>query len=133
MGKKKLLCVEDVIKQIEKEHPNDLQFALNSHSDVKGKLFRDCGLLYKALRFLCTTYVNSRRGVVLCKDLVKACKEECGCDLLLHYPYKTHYKGRTLELHSHLKKGWWKQKHSHIHVAFEYLEDRQIVVVGQIS
>jgi hypothetical protein len=130
---RKMSSIEDVIEQIKKEHPNEIEFALNGHSNVKNRLFRDFTRLHEALQFLATTYLNSKRGAVQCNDLVKACKEECGCDLLHPNPYKTTYKGRKLELHGQLIRGWWKHKRFRIRVAFEYLADRQIVVVGQIG
>lgn len=132
-SKKKPSSIEDAIKRIKDEFPNDIEFALTRRSEIKGNLFRDYERLYKALRFLATTYLNARRGIVPCKNLPKVCKDECGFSLQHHYPYKTRYEGRELKLHGHLKRGWWKNKQVRIRVAFEYLEDRQIVVVGQIG
>jgi hypothetical protein len=131
--KKRLLSIEDAINRIKEEFPNDIEFALTKRSEIKGNLFRDFDRLYRGLRFLATTYLKSKRGVVPCKDLPKVCKDECGFSLQHHYPYETCYEGRKLELHGHIKRGWWKNKQGHIRIAFEYLADRQIVVVGHIG
>lgn len=132
--------VEGAVGRVETEFPDEIAFALNGRSEVRGNPFGEPGRLYAALRFLATTYRDARLGLAPCPDLDAECRRQSGFWYRPHQSdtavgmfaddYQTLWRGRTLTLRSHLGKGISKDPRYTIRVAFDFDEERKVVVVG---
>jgi hypothetical protein len=135
--------VKEVVRRIQSEFEGRIVFALNGRSAVDDNPFEDTEGLYKALRFLGSTYYSARSGRQPCADLGLACRESSGFAYEPHQSeitigmykdfYTTRWNGKSVTLKGHVGKGSSKDPRYCIRVGFDFDEAKKIVVVGFIG
>lgn len=126
-----------------RRYDDRLTLALNSQSELEGNPFEDADAVRRALMCLAETYIDARRGTAPCPDLHGAFLAHSGFHYAPHQSpttmgrfrnhYTTRWRGRTVSLEEHLKKGTGRDPRRMIRIAFHYDPDSGRVVLGYIG
>jgi hypothetical protein len=104
--------------------------------------FRRPEQFYGALRWLATTYIDSKTGIAPCPELDASCRAACGFRYIAHQSdvtmgmyasnYRIQRRGRTVQLREHLAFGNAFDPRHTIRIAW-FVEDGRVIVgyVGQ--
>lgn len=135
--------VNDALQRVLQEHPNALIPAFNSASRWKDYPYEDPEAVYKALKFLATTYRDARAGRSSCPDLDMTLRSLCGFQYRGHQAastmgryqgsYEASYKGRRYELEEHVGRGINRDPRYSIRIAFTYLPEEDAVLLGYLG
>ena len=125
------------------EFGDRLELKLNSRSFVDGNPFLKVADFYSSLRFLATTYFDSKVGIKGCADLDAVCRDESGFFFKPHQSelttskyanyYETEWDGKTVLLEAHLGRGTTKDARHTIRVAFFFDAAKQKLVIGYVG
>ena len=135
--------VAEAVERAGKEFAAALAFPLNSRSEVKTNPFEDPAAVYRALRFLATTYRDSRAGRITVADLDVESRQQCGFRYAPHqsdatigmFPeyYRATWGGREVLLEHHLAKGQDHDPRHTLRIGFHWEPESEQIVVGYIG
>ena len=138
--------VDDVVAAVDlagELFSGQLMFNLNSRSDVRDNPFEDAKGVLAALRWLATTYRDSRMGEVSLSDPDSSIREACGWSYKSHQSsltmsrykdwYTTKVDGSARWLREHIGKGISKDGRHTIRIGFDWDRDRDAVIIGFIG
>jgi len=134
--------VADALDRAIQKWPTKLILALNSASD-KDTPFAAPGEVYASVRFLATTFHDSKSGTKSCSDLDRELREQTGWTYEANQSvttmgkhrgeYECTWDGRRHTLKAHMGTGTSKDPRHTIRIAFAWDEKRQVVVVGFVG
>jgi hypothetical protein len=138
--------VADVLDIVEGEYADRLAFCWNSKSENDASPFNDPHSVLLALRWLATTYHDSRTGKKECPDREISVREAIpGWSYEPHQSkltmnhrkyrswYHTNYNGQEFSLPEHLKCSSTKDARHSIRIAFNWDEKSKKVVLGYLG
>ncbi len=134
---------EEAVERIEKEHPQRIRIQPIKQSFIKGNPFEHPTRLYRALRFLATTYYDAKTKAVPCPNMDETLRL---CSGFSYRPsqsdvtmgefanhYEMTWKGKRVQLKEHIVKGDSKDARHAMRVAFFFDDKDQVVVIGYIG
>ena len=134
--------VADALDRAVTQSSGRLVESLNSASD-RDTPFSAPEEVFDALRFLATTYYESKTGQTPCANLNRALKERLGWSYNANQSastvgkyrsqYECKWEGRTYRLEAHVGDGSSKDPRYTIRVAFAWDEERKVVVIGFVG
>ncbi len=145
-GNAEVLPVEDVrtaVALAREKFAGELLFQPNSKSEIDDNPYEKPGNVWTALKWLATTYYRSKMGELSVPDLGVSILKACGW----HYTgkqssitmkqykpwYTTHLEGKTYWLKKHVGTGSNKDARYTIRIAFDWDQDREVVLIGYIG
>ena len=135
--------VNDAVKRARQRFSSQLLFQPNSESKVEDNPFNTPQTVWEALRWLATTYYQSRTGALRMTDFDQSIREVCGWwyksdqhdSTMRRYrnSYSTQVNGKRYWLAEHVGKGTsWDARYT-IRIGFDWDRDLKKVVVGFIG
>jgi hypothetical protein len=138
--------VEEALEIAENEYADQLAFCWNSKSEDDSSPFDDPHSVLRALRWLATTYHDSRTGKKECPDRETSVREAIpGWSYEPHQSkltmnhrkhrvwYHANYDGREFALPEHLKCSSTKDARHSIRIAFNWDDQNKKVVLGYLG
>jgi len=134
--------VEEAVETIKGRYGQRVLFAGRTRKQVRECVYKDPQQIFRALEWVATVYVNSRRTGVEGGDIRLSCKDQTGMDYVPHQSevtmgmfdrdYFIEVDGVRVPLEMHLKKGVSKDSNS-IRIAFAYDSKSERVIIGYIG
>jgi len=128
---KKLPCSERII------------FTSKAEKSAVKSLFTKPEMFLRALQFLSNEFIEAKTGIRKVPDLELLTLQTTGMDYSPHqspitigeHPenYQTIYKERKIILENHLSYGISRNERESLRIAFEYLTDENIILIGYIG
>ncbi len=145
-GDVEILPVEDVrtaVALAREKFADELLFKPNSKSEIDDNPYEKPGNVWTALKWLATTYYRSKMGELSVPDLGVSILKACGwrytgkqssITMKQYKPwYTTHLEGKTYWLKKHVGTGSNKDARYTIRIAFDWDQDREVVLIGYIG
>ena len=145
-GNAEVLTVEDVrtaVALAREKFADELLFQPNSKSEIDDNPYEKPGNVWTALKWLATTYYRSKMGELSVPDLGVSILKACGwrytgkqssITMKQYKPwYTTHLEGKTYWLKKHVGTGSNKDARYTIRIAFDWDQDREVVLIGYIG
>ena len=145
-GEVEILPIEDVrtaVALAKEKFADELLFQPNSKSEINDNPYEKPGNVWTALKWLATTYYRSKMGDLSVPDLGVSILKACGWNytgkqssitMKQYKPwYTTHLEGKTYWLKKHVGTGSNKDARYTIRIAFDWDQDRNVVLIGYIG
>lgn len=146
LGDVEILTIEDVrtaVALAREKFADELLFKPNSKSEIDDNPYEKPGNVWTALKWLATTYYRSKMGELSVPDLGVSILKACGwrytgkqssITMKQYKPwYTTHLEGKEYWLKKHVGTGSNKDARYTIRIAFDWDEDREVVLIGYIG
>ena len=130
-----------LVEWVETYFPGRLVLHNRAIRALKGAVFNDPALVFKALKLLGTTYYQMRMGYVSLQEFINQCSnlgiEESGsiADTAageLGETYFVSYHGKKCKLERHLRKGKVRDPQFCMRIYFFWSEEESQIVIGSL-
>ncbi len=146
LGDVEILTIEDVrtaVALAREKFADELLFKPNSKSEIDDNPYEKPGNVWTALKWLATTFYRSKMGQLSVPDLGVSILKACGwrytgkqssITMKQYKPwYTTHLEGKEYWLKKHVGTGSNKDARYTIRIAFDWDQDREVVLIGYIG
>lgn len=140
---KQLTSVDEALRRFQNKNPKNVIVLSKAKSGAKNYLFEDPEMIYRALNWLNTTYIQIRTGKIQEPNIDENARRLIGMGYSggqtqttmgrCKQDYFADYKGQSIPLEEHLKFGTSRDPRKSIRIGFYYDKDAEVVVLGYIG